>query len=151
MRTISIPAIWLSVVAALISLTSCDPMSSMDYRVHNMTGDTVTVTMHELILTSDYQGFAIEDNDSVVIRYGENDSINVAVLKPNQVLWVHDDWNGLYREDFITPFWKFIRSIRVGDTELPATTWNTEQAWHLKTEGGTRFKGESRYYSIVLR
>ena len=142
---------WLSAVALAVSLASCDPMSSVDYKVCNMTEDTITVTMFEEILTSDYHGFAIEENDSVISRYGENDSVYVAVLKPHQALWVHNDWNGLYREDWIVPLWKFIKTIRVGDAELAPESWKNEQEWYLKTEGGTRFKGESRYYTLYIR
>ena len=89
--------------------------------------------------------------DSVVASYGEDDSISVALLAPDQVLWVHDEWDGLYREERILPLWDFIQSIKSGNNEVPAELWNNEQAWHLNTEGGKRFQGESRYYSLILR
>lgn len=151
MRKITKTAIWLSLLALVATLASCHPVSSVDYRVHNLTEDTVTVTMYKEILTSAYQGYAIEENDSVIARYGENDSICVAVLKPKQVLWVHNDWEGLYREERIVPFWKYIKSIWVGDEERTPGSWENEQAWHLKTKGTIRFKGESRYYNLYVR
>ena len=151
MRTIRATVIWLTAVAALVALASCDPMSSVDYKVHNLTEDTITVAMYKEILTSDYQGYTIVEKDSVISRYGVDDTVSVAVLGPHQALWVHNDWNGLYREEQIVPLWKYIKSIRVGDTERAATTWDSEKPWHLKTEGGTRFKGESRYYDLYIR
>lgn len=151
MRTIRITVIWLAILTVVTTLVSCNPMSSVDYKIHNMTEDTITVTMYKEIFISDYHGYAIEENDSVISRYGENDSINVAILKPHQALWVHNDWDGLYREERVIPLWRYIRSIKIGDTERAPETWANEQAWHLKTDGGKRFEGESRYYNLYIR
>ena len=144
-------SVCMAVVAMVMSLVSCDPLSSVDYKLYNKTNDTVTVTMYTEILSSAYGGYDIEENDSVVNHYGEDDSVSVAILAPDQVLWVHNEWNGLYREEQIVPFWKYIRSIKAGEKEFPADSWDNEAAWHLKTEGGKKFQGESRYYSIILR
>ncbi len=138
-------------VWAVLVLTSCDPMSSLDYKMYNKTGDTVTVVMYYDIHSSDYHGFDIVENDSVTTHYGEADSTSVAILAPEQILWVHHEWDGLYREELISYFWDYIHSIKVGDKELPFDSWGKEQAWHLRTEGGKRFQGESRYYSLILR
>ncbi len=151
MRSNPLSSLWIAVLAIVVSLTSCDPMSSVDYKVHNMTGDTVTVAMYMEILSSDYQGFTIEQQDSLVGRYGQDDSVNVAILAPNQALAVHYDWSGLYREDFIVPLWQYISSIRVGCSVRPRDSWDNEPAWHLKVTGGKRFQGESRYYDLYLR
>jgi hypothetical protein len=51
----------------------------------------------------------------------------------------------------VIPLWKYTKTITVGKTELPAAAWDNESAWHLKTEGGGKFEGESRYYSLILR
>lgn len=144
-------SLWMAVVAIILSLTSCDPLSSVDYKIYNKTSDTVTVAMYKEILSSSYGGYDIVENDSVTTHYGEADSINVAVLAPDQILWLHDEWNGLYREEQIVQFWKYIMSIKKGDEELSADKWNNESAWHLRTEGGKRFEGESRYYILTLR
>ena len=145
-------SLWLALVAVLVTgLVSCDPISSVDYKIVNKQSDTVTVSMYEAILVSSYGGYSILEGDSVVASYGEDDSISVALLAPDQVLWVHDEWDGLYREERILPLWDFIQSIKSGDNEVPAELWNSEQAWHLNTEGGKRFQGESRYYSLILR
>jgi len=149
MRNISAVALCLAI--AIVTLVSCDPVSSVDYKVYNKTSDTVSITMYKDILTSSYGGFDIVESDSVTTHYGEADSIRVATLAPDQVLWVHKQWDGLYREDQIMDFWRYIRSIKKGDNELPADSWNNEQAWHLNTEGGKRFQGESRYYILTLR
>ena len=141
----------MAVVAIILSLTSCDPLSSVDYTIYNKTSDTVTVAMYKEILSSSYGGYDIVENDSVTTHYGEADSINVAVLAPDQILWLHDEWNGLYREEQIVHFWKYIMSIKKGDEELSPDKWNNEPAWHLRTEGGKRFEGESRYYILTLR
>ena len=151
MKTINHIARWLTVLCLLVALVSCDPLSSADFKVYNKTADTVTVEMYAGILTSSYGGFAIEESDSVTTRYGEEDSVSVAVLAPDQVLMVHDDWDGLYREEFVVPLWKYIRSVKVGNKELATDAWDNESAWHLKTEGGKRFQGESRYYSLIIR
>lgn len=144
--------IWLCLaLAAILSLTSCDPLSSVDYKVYNMTEDTVTITMYPEIMDSSYEGYSIEENDSVTTRYGAEDSVYVAVLAPQQILMFHDDWDGLYREDWVIPVWRYFKSIKVGDQELDSKSWKTESAWHLKTEGGGRFEGESRYYDLFLR
>ena len=149
-KTYSTILILVALVAGVM-LTSCDPLSSVEYKIHNKTSDTVVVTMHNEILDSSYQGFDIQESDSVITHYGSEDSISVAVLAPDMVLTVHDEWNGLYREEWVTPFWRYIKSIAVGESELPATSWNNESVWHLRVEGGKRFQGESRYYSIILR
>lgn len=142
---------WLVAIVVGLSLVSCDPLSSVEYKIYNKTADTVTVDMYKEILASSYKGYDIEENDSVTTHYGEEDSVSVAVLAPDMVLRVHEEWSGLYREERVIPLWKYIKSITVGETELPASSWNNESAWHLKTEGGKRFEGESRYYDIVLR
>ena len=49
----------MAVVAIVMSLASCDPMSSVEYKVYNKTADTVTVTMYKEILTSAYKGYTI--------------------------------------------------------------------------------------------
>ena len=141
----------MAVAAIILSLTSCDPLSSVDYKIYNKTSDTVMVAMYKEILSSSYGGYDIVENDSVTTHYGEADSINVAVLAPDQILWLHDEWNGLYREEQIVQFWKYIMSIKKGDEELSPDKWNNEPSWHLRTEGGKRFQGESRYYILTLR
>lgn len=151
MRIINTAIVCITAIFAVLSLTSCDPMSSVDYKIYNMTGDTVTVDMYDEILESSYQGFSIEENDSVTTYYGPEDSITVAILGPDQVLWVHDDWHGLYREEWIVPVWTYIRSIEIADQELEARLWKSESAWHLKSEGGGFGEGESRYYSFFIR
>lgn len=143
-------SVCMAVVAMVMSLVSCDPLSSVDYKLYNKTNDTVTVTMYTEILSSAYGGYDIEENDSVVNHYGEDDSISVAILAPDQVLSVHREWSGLYREEWVVPVWKYISSIKAGDTEVVPEQWNQESLWHLKTDGGKRFQGESRHYSFIL-
>jgi hypothetical protein len=142
--------LWLTAVAVIMSLTSCDPLSSVDYSIYNKTSDTVTITMYKEIMVSSYHGYDIQENDSVVTHY-EGDSLNVAVLSPDMVLSVRHEWTGLYREEQVVPFWKYIKSIKVGDEELAPGVWNTESAWKMKTKGGGRYQGESRYYDLILR
>ena len=140
----------MAVVAMVMSLVSCDPLSSVDYKLYNKTNDTVTVTMYKEILSSAYGGYDIEENDSVVNHYGQDDSVSVAILAPDQVLSVHREWSGLYREEWVVPVWKYISSIKAGDTEVAPEQWDQESLWHLKTDGGKRFQGESRHYSFIL-
>lgn len=150
-KRINCSARWLAMIAIVLSLASCDPMSSVEYKIYNKTADTVTVAMHKEILASSYQGYDIQESDSVITHYGSEDSVSVAVLAPDMVLTVRDDWSGLYHEEQVIPVWKYIKSVTVGKAELPAASWNTESAWHLRTEGGKRYQGESRYYSLTLR
>ncbi len=142
---------WLTVIGVLLMLVSCDPVSSVDYKIHNMTGDTVVVTMYKEILTSAYLGYEIEENDSLTTHYGVEDSTHVAVLEPRQTMAVHNDWKGLYREERVIPIWKYIKSITMGHVEMGADKWNDESAWHLKTQGGGFGEGESRYYDLYIR
>ena len=151
MKTINAIVPWFAAICLLASLVSCDPLSSADFKLYNKTDDTVTVEMYKEILKSSYGGYTVIENDSVSTSYGQDDSVSVAILAPDQVLWVHNEWNGLYREEQIVPFWKYIRSIKAGEKEFPTESWDNEAAWHLKTEGGKKFQGESRYYSIILR
>lgn len=149
MKTIYSVLLWLAVVSFM--LTSCDPLSSVEYKIYNKTADTVTVDMYKEILASSYKGYDIEENDSVTTHYGEEDSVSVAVLAPEMVMTVHNEWSGRYWEERVIPLWEYIKSITVGETALPASAWDNESVWHLRTEGGKRFQGESRYYDIVLR
>ena len=149
MKRINI-SLWIALLAVVMSLVSCDPMSSVEYKIYNKTTDTVTVAMYKEIMTSSYKGYTIIENDSVSTDY-EADSCTVAVLAPEQILVVDNEWSGLYREELLIPFWRYIISITKGDTEIRPDLWNNEAAWHLKTEGGGRFEDESRYYDIVLR
>ena len=41
--------------------------------------------------------------------------------------------------------------IKTSDREWPSDSWDSESVWHLETEGGKRFEGESRYYILTLR
>lgn len=143
-------SVCMAVVAMVMSLVSCDPLSSVDYKLYNKTNDTVTVTMYKEILSSAYGGYDIEENDSVVNHYGQDDSVSVAILAPDQVLSVHREWSGLYREEWVVPVWKYISSIKAADTEVAPEQWDQESLWHLKTDGGKRFQGESRHYSLIL-
>lgn len=142
--------LWTALLAVVLSFASCDPMASVEYKIYNKTADTVTVTMHKEIMSSSYMGYTIIENDSVSTDY-EADSCNIAVLAPEQVLVVDHAWSGLYREEQVVPFWKYIISIKKGENEVRPELWNNEAAWHLKIDGGGRFEDESRYYDIVLR
>lgn len=142
--------LWMALLAVVLSLVSCDPMSSVEFKIYNKSTDTVTVAMYKEIMTSSYEGYTIIENDSVSTDY-EADSCNVAVLAPEQVLVVDNEWSGLYREELIVPFWKYITSIKKGENEVRPELWNNEAAWHLKTDGGGRFEDESRHYDIVFR
>ena len=116
-----------------------------------MTSDTVEVTFFKELMTSPYQGYDIEENDSVTTHYSA-DSCNVAILAPDQHLRIHREWHGLYREELMVHGWRYISSIKVGDVEAAATTWNNESAWHHRTKGGGNFaKEESHYYDLFLR
>lgn len=151
MRTIHYIASWMTLMCTILFLTSCDPVSSVDYKIYNKTADTVTIDMYKEILSSSYQGFDIVKNDSVTTHYGEQDTVSVAVLAPDMVLTVKREWSGLYREEWVVPVWKYIRSIIAGKTELPSTAWEDEAVWSLRTDGGGRFEGESRHYTLILR
>ena len=151
MRTLHTATLWLMAAGLAALLCSCDPMASVEYKIYNKTADTVTVVMHKELLSSDYQGFDIQENDSVTTHYGKEDSISVAVLAPEMVLTVNNRWSGLYHEEQVIPLWKYITAIKVGTDELPAASWDNESAWHLKKEGGGRFEDEFRYYDLVLR
>ena len=142
---------WVSAVVVALSMASCDPMSSVEYNIHNVSSDTVSVTFYKELMSSPYQGFEIEENDSVTTRY-DNDSTTVARLAPNQHLKIHREWHGLYREEQVVHAWKYISSIRVGENEVDSTTWDNEAAWHHRTKGGGNFsKEESRYYDLWFR
>lgn len=154
MRYLKMP-LWLPILAlTAMSLTSCDPLSSVEYKIYNMTEDTVAVSFYKEIMTSPYQGYSIEENDSVTTDYNPtegNDSILTAVLAPKQALSVSREWNGLYREERIVPAWKYIKSMTMGDIEADAEVWSDESRWTMKTKGGGFGEGESRYYQLLLR
>lgn len=144
-------ALGLAAVAFVLSLTSCDPLASSEYNIHNITGDTVTITFHKEIMSSAYQGFDIQENDSVTTHY-ENDSLTVAYLAPNQHLKIHREWHGLYREELIVHAWVYIKEIKRGENEVDAATWDNEAAWHHRTKGGGNFDKEtSHYYDLWFR
>lgn len=142
---------WLTAICILISLVACDTFTSVEYKIYNKTTDTVTVDMYEELLTSPYEGFTIQQNDSVKVHYGVDDSIRVAVLAPDMVLLVQQEWSGLYREELMVHYWQYIKSITIGDTELPSSQWDNESAWRMKTDGGRFSKNESRHYELLLR
>ena len=139
---------WLTAFTVMVSFSACDTMSSVDYNIHNITADTVTVTFYRDLMTSPYQGYDIVENDSVTTH---QDSITVAVLAPNQYLIVQRQWSGLYREELVVPAWNYIASITVGDTALDRAQWTTESLWHVRTNGGRFVKDESRHYDLWLR
>ena len=149
MRVFKFPLL-LAVAAVVVSLTSCDPFSSVEYNIHNISRDTVTVSFHEEIMTSPYQGFDVQENDSVTTHYG-SDSLTVASLAPNQHMKIHREWHGLYREEQVVHAWKYIKSIKLGENEVDSTAWD-EAAWHHRTKGGGNFaKDESHYYDLWFR
>ena len=138
-------------VALMMPLASCETNSSLDYKIYNMTSDTVEITFYKELMSSPYQGYDIEENDSVTTHYSD-DSCNVALLAPNQNLMIHREWHGLYREELIIHGWKYIKSITIGDNQLAPSTWDNEAVWHHRTKGGGNFvKEESHYYDLFLR
>lgn len=150
MKTFNWTVLWILAMIMSLSLSSCDPMSSLECEIYNKTGDTVTVTLYKEIMISSFQGYTIVENDSVSTHY-DADSCTVAVLAPDQVLKAGYEWSGLYREDYVVPLWRYIKSIRKGDEDLGPAVWNSEAVWTMKTKGGGRFEGESRYYTLILR
>ena len=138
-------------LAVVVLLTSCDPMASSEYNIHNISKDTVTITFHKEIMSSSYQGFDIQENDSVTTHYG-SDSLTVALLAPNQHLKIHKEWHGLYREELIVHAWVYIKSVKVGENAVDSALWYNEEAWHHRTKGGGNFaKEESHYYDLWFR
>jgi len=133
-----------------MSLASCDPLSSVEYTIRNMTTDTVTITFYKEIMISSFKGYTVQENDSVAV-YHEADSDLVATIPPNQLLWAEYEWSGLYREEWIVPMWDYVKSIAIGGTELSPELWKDESKWKLKTEGGGFGEGESRYYTLWLK
>lgn len=144
-------SLWLAVVAFVVSLASCDVMSSVEYNILNISSDTVTVTFHKELMSSSFQGYDIEENDSVTTHYG-NDSCVVAILAPNQHLKIYREWDGLYREELVVHAWRYISSIKIGDEEADSSFWDNEAAWNHYTKGGGNFaKEESHYYNLWIR
>jgi len=136
-----------AMVAALV-FTSCDPLSSVEYNIHNKTGDTVTVSFYSEMMSSPFQGYDIRENDSVTTHY-EGDSCRVAFVAPDQRLIIHRQWHGLYREEQLVHAWRYISSIKVGTVEAAPSTWDNEAAWHHRSKGGGNFaKEESHYYDL---
>jgi len=144
-------SLWLIVLTLIVSLASCDPLSSVEYKIYNLTEDTVSVSFYKEIMASSYGGYAIEENDSVTTYYTAQDSIYVATLAPKQSLVAKYEWNGLYREEYIVPAWRYMKSITKGGAELDSLSWGTESAWTVKTSGGGFGEGESRYYQLLIR
>ena len=141
-------AAWLQAFCLLLMLASCDPISSVEYNVHNMTGDTVRVVFHKEILTSPYQGYAVVESDSVTTH---SDSDRVALLPPDRYLTVQREWHGLYREEQVVPAWRYIAAIVQGNDTIDPARWNNEALWHFRTKGGGFGEGESRYYDLWIR
>lgn len=140
----------LAVIVATVMLCSCDPLSSVEYKIRNMSTDTVEVTFYKEIMLSNYHGYTIQVNDTLTVHH-EDDSCLVAVLAPSQLLWSQHEWHGLYREELIVPMYIYIKSITIGGTELPRESWNDVSKWKLKSTGGNFGQGESRYYDLWIQ
>ena len=153
MRYLKMP-LWLPVLALLtMAMSSCDPLSSVEYKIYNLTEDTVAVSFYKEIMTSPYQGYSVEENDSVTTDYNTsqgNDTILVATLAPKRTLTLSYEWWGLYREERIVPAWKYIKAMVMGDKEADPSAWNDESRWTMKSKGGGFGEGESRYYQLLL-
>ena len=144
-------SLWLGAAVIFLGLVSCDTMSSVEYNIHNITSDTVAVTFYKEIMSSPYQGYDIHENDSVITHYSA-DSCVVAILAPNQMLRISREWSGLYREEQVVHAWKYISSIRKGNSEVASSMWDNEAAWHHRTKGGGNFaKEESHYYDLWFK
>ena len=151
MRTINYSIFWLAFLAACAALASCDTFSSVDYNIHNISSDTVTVAFYKEIMTSPYHGYTIEQYDSVSIHF-DADSDTIAILAPNQHMNIHREWHGLFREERVVHAWRYISSLRLGQDEASPDFWNNEAAWRFRSKGGGRFeKGESRYYDLWIQ
>ncbi len=151
MKKINAIILWLMAVTLGLSLASCDTMSSLEYNIHNVTSDTVTITFYKELMSSPYQGYEIRENDSVTTYYTA-DSCNVAILAPNQHLTIQREWHGLYREELVVHAWRYISSIKLGDTEVNSSIWDNEAAWHHRTKGGGNFeKEEFHYYDLWFK
>lgn len=138
-------------VALMMPLASCETNSSVEYTIYNMTNDTVTVQFLKALMTSPYQGYDIEENDSVTTHYSD-DSCNIALLAPSRRLMIKREWQGLYREERIVHAWRYISSIKIGEVVTDSTTWNNESAWHHRSKGGGNFaKEESHYYDLWVQ
>ena len=69
MKTFNWTVLWILAMIMSLSLSSCDPMSSLECEIYNKTGDTVTVTLYKEIMISSFQGYTIVENDSVSTHY----------------------------------------------------------------------------------
>ena len=138
----------------LALLCSCDPGSAYYFTVQNMTNDTVSVNMHldrasidcvkfggDKIYSHDQQKW--QDDLTVVLHKKQKLSVKIG----NRI------GKTAAPMDEITPLWKFIQSIKIGENALKPEKWNNEVVWNRSVSGpGGRgsWKGENIFYDLKV-
>lgn len=130
----------------ILLMTSCDPASHYEFKLHNMTKDTLTVM--------------IPNNNGNIYKEGVLGNIVASldtciILKPSETLGA--DWeitNGKLRsywEDNVTPLWLQISEIRIGDKTLSPVKWKNPAVWIESDYGGGFLEStEKKVYELWI-
>lgn len=124
----------------LFVIASCDPISSVEYRIYNFNSEIVTIELKKRI------EYDIYHEDSVKKHYASDD--NIVELEHYDFLELYYEWMN-NRAKSHTPLWEDISSIHIGDSIIPHTYWNNVENWEVRSR--SEIHGESIKYYLYLK
>ena len=129
-------------IVTILALLSCDPSSSVSYKIVNDSGSMAKIMLHSdvnyRICRADSAGsWALSlESDTVCLKVG-------AVLE-HKLEWVHSSLQSH------VPLWERIEAICIGDSVIPAAQWRDRGNWQVDEKGGGQFDLEHVTYTLYL-
>ena len=139
----SYPVVILSFLILL--LASCDPSSSYEFRIHNVTNKKVTVRMlpgNPIVIETIMGRRSVSNDTLIIINPGENLLSEWVITNAK----LHSMW-----EDNVIPLWTNIVAIKIGDKPVSSAKWKNPANWIVSGSGGGALEyTEKREYDLWL-
>ena len=138
-----LPLVWLAVIALLVS---CEKPLFVEYHVYNYSTKNVTVCYTEQLKPAkeDSAGRLYADDDSlIVLPPGSHKEwkYDLGEFPKSQKLTIDFNVDGMG----VTPFWKRIKYIMIGEEEVDADLYNDQSRWAFENDGNNGI------YKLFLR
>ena len=137
----TINKVFLIIIIALIVLVSCDPMSSVEYRIINLSHKNTVIEFKEGFY------YNVHHEDSTNFYYSTDN--RTAVLKHNEFISIYYEWINPTVESH-TPLWMELQDIQMEDSIVPREYWNNPKSWQKSGDKGI-MGGEEIKYNLFLQ
>ena len=128
------------IILFFIPIISCDPGSTVEYKICNMSNCDAIIELKGNV------GYNIIHKDSITYHHS-SERANV-ILKPEEALRKYLEWMN-NRVEAHTPLWEEIINIKIGDSIVLPQYWNNADSWQKSSSKD--MYGEEINYNLYLK